>query len=162
MHPFRFAFPDLTGKPVTPADPRLKGKVLLVDIFGTWCSSCHEAMPDLLALYRTYHARGLEIVGLGYEVSADSAEANRLIRRFRDKYRIPWILLHAGLNVVEETAATLPQLSGFTAYPTTLFVGRDGRIRQVYAGFRGPASGAQHTRQVEDYRRLIESLLAER
>jgi hypothetical protein len=95
-------------------------------------------------------------------VSADSAEANRLIRRFRDKYRIPWPLLRAGINVVEETAATLPQLNGFTAYPTTLFVGRDGRIRQVYAGFRGPASGAQHTRQLEDYRRIIESLLAER
>ena len=162
VQPFRFAFPDLSGQPVTPDDPRLKGKVLLVDIFGTWCSSCHEAMPDLLALYRTYHARGLEIVGLGYEVSADSAEANRLIRRFRDKYRIPWPLLRAGINVVEETAATLPQLNGFTAYPTTLFVGRDGRIRQVYAGFRGPASGAQHTRQLEDYRRIIESLLAER
>jgi len=162
VHQFRFAFPDLSGKPVTPDDPRLKGRVLLVDIFGTWCSSCHEAMPDLLALYRTYHARGLEIVGLGYEVSADSAEANRLIRRFRDKYRIPWPLLRAGINVVEETAATLPQLNGFSAYPTTLFVGRDGRIRQVYAGFRGPASGAQHTRQLEDYRRIIESLLAER
>ena len=131
LHPFRFAFPDLLGRTVTPDDPRLKGKVLLLDIFGTWCSSCHEAMPDLLALYRDYHGRGLEIVGFGYEVSADSAEANRLIRRFRDKYRIPWPLLRAGINVVEETAATLPQLSGFTAYPTTLFIGRDGRIRQV-------------------------------
>jgi thiol-disulfide isomerase/thioredoxin len=162
VNPFRFSFPDLEGRPVTPDDPRLKGKVLLVDIFGTWCTTCHEAMPDLLALYRTYHARGLEMVGLGYEVSADSAEANRLIRRFRDKYAIPWPLLRAGINVVEETAATLPQLHGFTAYPTTLFVGRDGRIHQVYAGFRGPASGAQHTRQLEDYRRIIESLLAER
>jgi thiol-disulfide isomerase/thioredoxin len=162
LHPFRFAFPDLQGKVVTPDDPRLKGKALLVDIFGTWCSSCHEAMPDLLALYRDYHGRGLEIVGLGYEVSADSAEANRLIRRFRDKYGIRWLLLRAGINVVEETAATLPQLNGFTAYPTTLFVGRDGRIRQVYAGFRGPATGAQHARQIEDYRRIIEALLAER
>ena len=159
--PFRFSFPDLEGRSVTPDDPRLKGKVLLVDIFGTWCTSCHEAMPDLLDLYHDYHGRGLEIVGLGYEVSADSAESNRLIRRFRDKYGIPWPLLRAGINVVEETAATLPQLHGFTAYPTTLFVGRDGRIRQVYAGFRGPAAGAQHTRQLEDYRRLIEALLKE-
>lgn len=161
-NPFRFAFPDLQGRLVDQDDSRLKGKVLLVDIFGSWCSSCHEAMPDLIELHRTYHARGLEIVGFGYEVSSDSAEANRLIRRFRDKFGAPWLLLRAGLNVVEETAATLPQLRGFSAYPTTIFVGRDGRIRQVYAGFRGPATGAQHTRQIEDYRRLIESLLAER
>ena len=159
--PFRFVFPDLEGRMVTQSDPRFAGKVVLIDIFGSWCTSCHEAMPDLLALYQSYHARGVEIVGFGYEVSADSAEANRLIRRFRDKYSIPWLLLRSGINVVEETAATLPQLRGFTAYPTTVFLGRDGRIRQVYAGFRGPATGVQHTRQIEDYRRILERLLAE-
>ena len=158
---FRFDFADLEGRRVTQDDPRLRGKVVLVDIFGTWCTSCHEAVPALLELYRTYRPRGLEIVGFGYEVSADSGQANPLIRRFRDKFSIPWLLLRAGVNLVEETAATLPQLSGFTAYPTTIFLGRDGRIRQVYAGFRSPATGAQHERQIADYRRIIERLLAE-
>jgi thiol-disulfide isomerase/thioredoxin len=160
-NPLRFSFPDLEGRPITEADPRLRGKVLLVDIFGSWCSTCHDAMPDLLTLYRTYRTQGLEIVGFGYEVSSDSADANRQIRRFRDKFGVPWLLLRSGINVVEETAATLPQLRGFTAYPTTLFIGRDGRIRQVYAGFRGPASGAQHTRQQADFRQIIERLLNE-
>ncbi|MGH7560977.1 MAG: peroxiredoxin family protein [Gemmatimonadales bacterium] len=161
VNPFRFAFPDLDGRMVTQDDPRFRGKVLLVDIFGTWCSTCHDALPTLAALYREYRPRGLEIVGFGYEVSADSGETNPLIRRFRDKFGIGWTLLRAGINVVEETAATLPQLRGFTAYPTTVFVGRDGRIKQVYAGFRGPAAGAQHERQVADFRRIIERLLQE-
>ena len=159
--PFHFSFPDLQGRLVTEADPRFKGKVVLVDIFGSWCVTCHEATPHLLELYRDYRARGLEILGLGYEVTGDSTRDNPQIRRFRDKFSIPWPLLHAGTSVVEETAATLPQLHGFTAYPTTIFLGRDGRIRQVYAGFRGPSAGAQHLRQIEDYRRIIESLLAE-
>lgn len=159
---FRFSFPDLEGRLVTEADARLRGKVVLVDIFGSWCSTCHDAMPDLLTFYQTYRARGFEIVGFGYEVSSDSTEANRQIRRFRDKFGVPWLLLRSGINVAEETAATLPQLRGFTAYPTTLFIGRDGRIRQVYAGFRGPASGAQHARQQADFRRTIERLLNER
>ncbi len=159
--PFRFAFPDLEGRMVTQDDPRFQGKALLIDLFGTWCSTCHDALPTLTALYREYHHRGLELIGFGYEVSADSGEANPLIRRFRDKFAIPWPLLRAGINVVEETAATLPQLRGFTAYPTTLFIGRDGRIRHVYAGFRGPAAGAQHRRQVADFRRLVEEILAE-
>jgi len=162
VNPFRFAFPDLRGRIVTQDDPRLKGKVVLVDIFGSWCVTCHEATPHLLELYRDYHTKGLEILGLGYEVSGDSTRDNPQIRRFRDKFSIPWPLLHAGASIVEETAATLPQLRGFTAYPTTIFLGRDGRIRQVYAGFRGPSAGAQHLRQIEDYRRIIESLLAER
>ncbi len=161
INPFRFGFLDLEGRRVTQDDPRLKGKVVLVDIFGSWCVTCHEATPDLLALYRDYHARGFEILGLGYEVTGDSAVDNPQIRRFRAKFRIPWVLLHAGASIVEETAASLPQLHGFTAYPTTLFLGRDGRIREVYAGFRGPATGAQHTKQIADYREMIERLLRE-
>jgi thiol-disulfide isomerase/thioredoxin len=161
LTPFHFGFPDLQGRLVTQDDPRFKGKVVLVDIFGSWCVTCHEATPHLLELYREYHPRGLEILGLGYEVTGDSARDNPQIRRFRDKFGIPWPLLQAGMSVVEETAASLPQLHGFTAYPTTLFLGRDGRIRIVYAGFRGPSAGAQHQKQIADYRRIIESLLAE-
>lgn len=162
VNPFVFGFLDLEGRRVTQDDPRLKGKVVLVDIFGSWCVTCHEATPDLLELRQQYGPRGLEILGLGYEVTGDSAKDNPQIRRFRDKFSIPWILLHAGISVTEETAASLPQLKGFTAYPTTLFLDRNGRIRQVYAGFRGPATGAQHTRQIADYREIIERLLAER
>jgi thiol-disulfide isomerase/thioredoxin len=161
LTPFQFGFLDLAGRRVTQDDPRLTGKVVLVDIFGSWCVTCHEATPDLLALYREYHSRGFEILGLGYEVTGDTTADNPQIRRFRDKFQIPWILLHAGISVVEETAASLPQLHGFTAYPTTLFLGKDGRIRQVYAGFRGPATGAQHTKQIADYRDMIERLLRE-
>ena len=105
--------------------------------------------------------KSASILGLGYEVTGDTTSDNPQIRRFQKKFQIPWILLHAGASIVEETAASLPQLHGFTAYPTTLFLGRDGRIREVYAGFRGPATGAQHTRQIADYRDMIERLLRE-
>jgi thiol-disulfide isomerase/thioredoxin len=162
VNPFHFGFPDLDGKLVTQDDARFKGKVVLIDIFGSWCVTCHEATPHLLELYREFRPKGLEILGLGYEVTGDSTQDNPQIRRFREKFRIPWPLLHAGTSVVEETAATLPQLRGFTAYPTTIFLGRDGRIRQVYAGFRGVSAGAQHRKQIEDYRQIIERLLAER
>jgi thiol-disulfide isomerase/thioredoxin len=161
INPFRFAFRDLAGRLVTQEDARFKGKVVLIDIFGSWCVTCHEATPHLLELYREYRAKGLEVLGLGYEVTGDSTRDNPQIRRFQEKFGIPWLLLHAGASVVEETAASLPQLKGFTAYPTTIFLGRDGRIRQVYAGFRGVSAGAQHQKQIEDYRNIIERLLAE-
>jgi len=160
LHPFRFAFPDLDGRLVTNQDPRFRNKVVVIDIFGTWCPTCHDAAPSLVRLDRDFHDRGVELVGLAYEVSGDSTIDNPLIRRFRDKFQIPYLLLRAGINVVEATAASLPQLSGFTAYPTTIFLGRDGRVKEVYAGFRGPTTGAQHSKQVEDMRRIVERLLA--
>jgi thiol-disulfide isomerase/thioredoxin len=158
---FRFAFPDLNGRMVTERDPRFRGKVVLVDVFGTWCPTCHDAAPDLVRLYRKYHGRGLEIVGLAYEVSGDSAVDARLVRRYRDKFAIPFPLLLAGINDTEAAAATLPQLQGFTSFPTTVFLGRDGRVRLVHAGYLGPASGDQHRRQVEAFEREVERLLQE-
>jgi thiol-disulfide isomerase/thioredoxin len=158
-HRFEFSFPDLDGRLVTQDDPRFEGKALVIDIFGSWCPTCHDAAPALLDLYRDYQSRGLEIVGIAYEVTGDSAVDNPQIRRFRDKFRIPYLLLRGGINDTEATAATLPQLTGFTAYPTTLFIGRDGRIREVHAGFRGPATGEQYAKQIEAYRRSVERIL---
>jgi thiol-disulfide isomerase/thioredoxin len=159
--PFRFAFPDLTGRLVTDHDARFRGKVLLVDVFGSWCPTCHDAAPDLVRLYRRYHARGLEIVGLAYEVTGDTATDGAQVRRFRDKFGIPYPLLLAGVNDADAAAATLPQLQGFTSFPTTVFLGRDGKVRRVHAGFYGPSTGAQHQRLVREFEREIERLLAE-
>jgi thiol-disulfide isomerase/thioredoxin len=160
--PFRFAFPDLDGRMVTEADRRFRGKVVLVDVFGTWCPTCHDAAPVLARLYRKYHARGLEIVGLAYEVTGDSAVDGRLLRRYREKFDLPFPILLAGVNDTEAAAATLPQLEGFTAFPTTIFLGRDGRVRRVHAGFYGPATGRQHERLVGEFEREIERLLREK
>jgi thiol-disulfide isomerase/thioredoxin len=159
--PFRFAFPDLEGRMVTEQDPRFKGKVVLVDVFGTWCPTCHDAAPALVRLYRKYHARGLEIVGLAYEVTGDSAVDGRQLRRYRKKFGLPFTILLAGVNDTEAAAASLPQLEGFTAFPTTIFLGKDGRVRRVHAGFYGPATGRQHERLIEEFEREIEKLLGE-
>ena len=159
--PFRFAFPDLEGRIVTERDPRFAGKVVLVDIFGTWCPTCHDAAPQLVRLYRTFHGRGLEIVGLAYEVTGDTAIDARQVRRYRRKFGIAFPLLLAGVNDTEAAAATLPQLHGFTSFPTTVFLGRDGRVRRVHAGFYGPATGAQHERLLREFEGEVERLLTE-
>lgn len=160
--PFRFAFRDLDGRLVTQDDPRFRGKVVIVDLFGTWCPTCHDAAASLKQLYTRYHTQGLEIVGLAYEVTGDTATDARMVRTFRDRYDLPWPLLLAGTPDAQSQNATQPQLAGFTAYPTTLFLGRDGRIRRTHAGFYGPATGAAHTALVADFSREIERLLAER
>lgn len=159
--PFRFAFPDLDGRTVTERDSRFRGKVVLVDVFGTWCPTCHDAAPELVRLYRKYRTRGLEIVGLAYEVSGDTAVDRRQVRRYREKFGIPFTLLLAGVNDTEAAAATLPQLQGFTSFPTTIFLGRDGKVRRVHAGFYGPATGAQHAKQVREWEKEVERLLDE-
>jgi thiol-disulfide isomerase/thioredoxin len=158
--PFRFSAPDLEGRVISEKDPRFRGKVVLVDIFGSWCPTCHDAAPVLVRLYRRYHSRGLEVVGLAFEVTGDTAADGKQVRRYRDKFRIPFLLLLAGVNDVEAAAAVLPQLRGFTSFPTTVFLGRDGKVRRVHAGFYGPATGRQHQRLIKEFEGEIEALLS--
>ena len=159
--PLRFAFPDLEGRLVGNDDPRFKDKVVLMEIFGSWCPTCHEATPELLRLYRRYRARGLEVVGLAFEATGDTAVDARQVRRYRDKFRLTFPLLLAGINDTESLASALPQLRGLTAFPTTVFLGRDGRVRRVHAGFHGLAAGPQHRRLVQEFESEIERLLDE-
>ncbi len=159
--PFRFSFRDLDGRLVTQDDPRFRGKVVIVDLFGTWCPTCHDAAASLRKLYDRYHAQGLEVVGIAYEVSGDTATDARMVRTFRDKLQLPWPLLLAGIPDAATQQATQPQLTNFVAYPTTLFLGRDGRIRRIHAGFYGPATGEAHTALVADFGREVEKLLGE-
>jgi len=159
--PFRFAFPDLEGRMVTQRDPRFRGKVVVIDIFGTWCPTCHDAAPALVQLYRDYHARGLEIVGIGFEAIGDPAIDVPLVRRYRDKFQIPFPLLIGGVSDQDAVSAALPQLTGAIAFPTTIFVGKDGRVRRIHAGFYGPATGKQHDVVVRSFRAEVERLLEE-
>jgi thiol-disulfide isomerase/thioredoxin len=146
---------------VTQDDPRFRGKVVVVDVFGTWCSTCHYAAPILERFQREYGPRGLAVVGLAYEVTGDTAVDGVLVRRYREKFGLTFPLLLAGIGTAEMAAPTLPQLDGFTAFPTTIFLGRDGRVRRVHAGFYGPATGEMHRRQVAEFRAVIEALLRE-
>ena len=160
--PFRFAFPGVDGRLVSSDDARFRNKVVLVDVFGTWCPTCHDAAPTLVRLWRKYHARGLEIVGLAFEATGDTAVDGRQVRRYRDKFGIPFPLLLAGISDAEVASAALPQLEGVIAFPTTVFLGRDGRVRRVHAGFYGPALGAQHERLVGEFDGEVRQLLSEK
>jgi thiol-disulfide isomerase/thioredoxin len=157
--PFQFAFPDLTGKIVSNTDPTFKGKVVILSIGGSWCPNCHDEAPFLDELYKTYQARGLEIVGLMFENDANPEVARPRVRAFIKRFGIQYHMLIAGTT--QNIGEKLPQIVNFGAYPTTIFLGRDGRVRSVHAGFASPATGGEHTRLKNEVRELTERLLAE-
>lgn len=156
---FAFSLPDTAGATVSLADERYRGKVVLVDIMGTWCPNCHDSAPLLQDLFHRYRSRGLEVVMLAYEYTPDTARNARQIDIFRKKYGIEFPILMAGTTAEGQIAKTLPQLDGFGAYPTTIFIGRDGRVRRIHAGFSGPATGERHTHVKREFEALVKELL---
>ncbi len=156
-----FDFPALDGGRLTSKDRRFDGKVVLVDVFGTWCPNCNDQAPVLARWHRQYRERGLEIVGLAYEMTGEAERDLEFVAKYRDRYGIEFPLLLAGSSDKKAASSTLPDLSEVAAFPTTIFIARDGKVRSIYSGFAGPATGRHHEKMVEDHEQLIEKLLAE-
>ncbi len=155
---FRFSAPDLSGKLVTNRDPRFDGKVVIVAIGGSWCPNCHDEAPFLESLYKQFHSRGLEVVDLSFE-EADQLKDPARLRAFIARYGITYTVLVAGEP--DQLNEKLPQAEHLNAWPTSFFLGRDGRVREVHAGFAGPANPTAHQALVTDITALVEQLLAE-
>ncbi|MBZ5557197.1 MAG: TlpA family protein disulfide reductase [Acidobacteriia bacterium] len=157
--PLRFSFPDLTGKLVSNTDARFQGKVLIVSIGGSWCPNCHDETPFLVELYKKYKSRGLEVVELSFEEEAQLKNPVR-VKAFIKKYGIDYTVLLPGEP--RQLNEKMPQGVNLNSFPTTFFLGRDGRVRSAHAGFPGAASGKFHTEAKEEITALVERLLAER
>lgn len=153
---FAFQFPDVNGHAVSQDD--FRGKVLVVNITGSWCPNCHDEAPFLVELDRTYRDRGLAVVALAFEEEDQLAAPVRL-RAFMRNFGITYPVLLAGLP--EQLGEKVPQAENLNAFPTTLFVARDGRIRSIHAGFASPASGAFFAKGKDEIVSIVERLLAE-
>ncbi|WP_157971319.1 TlpA disulfide reductase family protein [Dyella sp. C9] len=154
--PFAFGFKDLDGRLVSNTDARFRGKVVLVDVSGSWCPNCHDEAPFLDALYRKYHARGLEIVTVDFEDAEEYADPARL-RAFVARYKPPFPVLLAGTT--DQVAEKLPQAVNLDSWPTTFFIARDGRVEHVHTGFSAPATGDFHAAIESEFESQIEALL---
>jgi peroxiredoxin len=156
--PFVFSFPDLSGKVVSNTDPQFDGKVVIVAVGGSWCPNCHDEAPFLESLYKQFHGRGLEIVNLSFE-EADQLKDPTRLRAFIARYGLTYTVLVAGTP--DELAEKIPQGEHLNCWPTSFILGRDGKVREVHAGFAGPANKPAHEALKQEVTTLVEGLLAE-
>ena len=156
--PFTFSFPNLEGKTVSNTDSQFDGKVVIVAVGGSWCPNCHDEAPFLETLYKQYHPRGLEIVNLSFE-EADQLKDPARLRAFIARYGITYTVLVAGEP--DQLNEKIPQGVRLNSWPTSFFVGRDGRVKEVHAGFAGPANPEGHAALEREVTTLVENLLAE-
>jgi peroxiredoxin len=155
---FAFSFPDLSGKTVSNTDPQFDGKVVIVAIGGSWCPNCHDEAPFLESLYKQFHGRGLEVVDLSFE-EADQLKNPERLKAFISRYSLTYTVLLAGET--EQLNEKVSQAVNLNCWPTSFFVGRDGRVREIHAGFAGPANPPAHDALVKETTELVERLLAE-
>ena len=157
--PFRFSFPDLKGRVVSNMDARFQGKVLVVEITGSWCPNCHDEAPFLAETYRKFGRQGLEIVSLSFE-EADQLKDPTRLRAFVKKYGLEFPVLLCGDP--DEANAKLTQLVNWNTWPATLFIDRRGLVRGIHSGFPSPGSGELFRQAKEEFNVEVGRLLAEK
>jgi thiol-disulfide isomerase/thioredoxin len=156
---FAFSFPDLDGHTVTNTDERFQNKVLMISMTGSWCPNCHDEAPFLTELYKKYRGQGLEVIAFAFE-EADQLKNPVRLKAFMKNFGIDYPVLLVGIP--DELAEKVPQAENLNAFPTTIFVGRDGRIKSIHAGFASKATGDIHAKGKEEITGIVEGLLAER
>jgi thiol-disulfide isomerase/thioredoxin len=106
---------------------KLKGKVVLLDFWATWCAPCREAIPHLINLQKTYQEKGVEVIGM----SVDRGDVET-VRRFVKSMDIPYPIML--------TPEEVSRNYGVTALPTTIIIDKEGKVRQKLLGFNAEIS----------------------
>jgi thiol-disulfide isomerase/thioredoxin len=156
---FAFNFPDLEGQMRDQNDPYFKGKVILAIVTGTWCPNCHDEAQYLVQLDKKYRDQGLAIVALNFE-EVEQQDSLKRARAFVNQYGVKYPYLQAGAP--EEMWEKVPQLVNLNTWPATVFVGRDGTVRAVHAGFASLSTGEFRAKQDKEFTSRIEELLKEK
>ncbi len=157
-----FRFPTSDGKMISLSDPRYKGKVVVITLGGAWCPNCHDE-AIFMGPYAARRAKdGLEVIGMQFEYGDDKARAFKQIDSFKARYKLPYPLVLAGQPTPESSKAALGALGPVKVYPSTIFIGRDGRVREVHVGWAGPATGALNVKAKADFDATVTRLLRER
>lgn len=158
---FAFSFPNEKGDTITLEDERFQNKPVIVQITGFWCPNCMDETRFLVDLYKKYHPKGLEIVAIDYELINDFSIFKKNKKRTEEHLGLNYPVVFGGSASKTMAAKTLPMLNHIMSYPTSIFIDKKGKVREIHTGFSGPGTGELYKKYVDKTINLIETLVVE-
>jgi len=131
------SLPDLTSFKLEGKLPdQLKGQVILLDFWASWCAPCKSSFPAMQELHAKYKDKGLTIVA----VSVDEKPEN--MKAFLDAVKVTFC-------VVRDSGQKLVAAADVPTMPTSILIDRTGKIRIIHAGFDANETTKQYVKEIE-------------
>jgi glutathione peroxidase-family protein len=119
------------------------GKVMLVNLWATWCGPCRSEIPELVKLHKEFASKGFEIVGLSTENPTNSeASVKSFVENFNMDYQVGW--------APPEVSIAFMQMTQRDAIPQSFIISRDGRVLKQFVGFNPIGTPPQIRQAIED------------
>ena len=131
------SFPDLAGFKLEGKLPdSLKGKVVIVDFWASWCQPCKDSFPAMNELQKKYADKGLVIIA----VNEDEAKSD-MQDFLKDNA--------AAFNIVRDARQTLVGEAGIQTMPSSFVLDDTGKVRFTHSGFHGAQTRKEYEQQIE-------------
>ncbi len=153
-----FSFENPDGKTISLDNPEYQGKAKIIQILGTWCPNCRDETTFLVDYLHKNKMDDLAVIALSFEKHRDKDKANQIIRTYKEKFRMPYEIVHAGSSDKKEAVKALPMLNHILSYPTMVFLDKDNKVRRIHTGFYGPAT-SEYAAFVEEFDKFVKEMV---
>ena len=132
------SFPDLSRFQLEGKLPdSLRGKIVLVDFWASWCGPCKGSFPILEELHKTYGAKGVVVLGINLD------ETQEAMRDFLAKHAVTF-------PVVRDAKQQVVKSVSIPTMPTSFILDGEGKVRFMHKGFHGADTQKQYVREIEE------------
>ncbi|MFC4313934.1 peroxiredoxin family protein [Steroidobacter flavus] len=156
-----FTFPNLKGQPVSLKDDKYRGKVVIVEVIGTWCPNCTDQTKFLAPWFKQNKHRGVEAIAIAFEQEDSFEYFQKTVGKFQSFFDIQYDLVFGGVADKKVATEKLAGLNYMAAFPTTLLIDRNGEVREIYTGYTGEVTGQYFKDYVTKFNHVLDELIAE-
>ncbi|HXI03514.1 MAG TPA: TlpA disulfide reductase family protein [Candidatus Saccharimonadales bacterium] len=125
--------PLISGGQLSAED--LKGKILVIDVWGTWCGPCRRVIPHLIDLQNRFGSRGVMVIGISAEQGDSEEEAAKKVLRFASEVGINYKLGIFDADLYQKIRSLMRFEGDEFTVPSTFVVDRDGAVIARYPGY---------------------------
>lgn len=153
------SFKNIQGDVVQLNGPQYQGKVVVINLMGTWCPNCMDETQYFSALYNELNNPELAIVSLCFERYDNFEKALPKLKQYQQDFNVPYDILFAGRVKSGNVEKLFPFIDKMRSYPTSLFIDKTGNVVKVHTGFYGPGTGDLFKEYDTETRALLDELL---